>query len=92
MTELIQLTDVEIAEVAGGLDVDQSISISATQTNSSSISQSATATNSGGVAAGASGSGSTAVAIGAAASNTAVVSQTNLVAAANIFSVRRGRS
>jgi hypothetical protein len=45
MTDLIQLSDAEIAAVAGGA-IDQSISISATQTNSSYVSQSATATNS----------------------------------------------
>jgi hypothetical protein len=88
MTDLIQLTDAEIAAVAGG-NISQSIGISATQTNSSSISQSATATNSGGVAAGASGTNSTAIAIGAAASNTAEVSQTNAIIASN--SIRFGR-
>ena len=89
MTELIQLSDVEIAEVAGGA-VSQSISISASQSNTSTITQTATATNSGAVTAAAAGSGATAAAIGAAASNTAEVYQTNAIVAANIFSVRRG--
>jgi hypothetical protein len=87
MTHLIQLSDAEIAAVAGGA-IDQSISISATQTNSSSISQSATASNSGAVTATAS-YGGTAVAIGAAASNTALVSQTNAIFASNSVRLRR---
>jgi len=88
MTELIQLTEAEIDAVAGGNDIDQSISITATQSNSSSISQSATATNSGAVSASAPGAGSLAAAVGASASNTALVSQGNLLVASN--SVRFG--
>src|SRR5438270_4198628 len=87
MTELIQLTDVEIAEVAGG--VSQSISISASQSNSSSISQSASATNSGAVTATATGTGARAAAVGASATNTAIVRQSNAIVAANVFAVRR---
>jgi hypothetical protein len=88
MTDLIQLSEVEIAAVAGGA-IDQDISISATQTNSSSISQSATASNSGAVTAAASDPNSTAIAIGAAASNTAVVSQANIISARNSVRIRR---
>jgi hypothetical protein len=88
MTDLIQLTDVEIAAVAGGA-ISQSISISASQTNSSSVSQSASATNSGAVTASAWGYGALAAAAGAEANNTAVVSQANVIAASN--SVRFGR-
>jgi hypothetical protein len=84
MTELIQLSEAEITEVAGG----QSISITASQSNTSSISQSATASNTGPVAAGAAGTGATAVAVGAQATNFAAVSQTNAIVAANIS--RRG--
>jgi hypothetical protein len=83
MTELIQLTDVEIDAVAGGNGITQSISIRATQTNTSSVTQTATATNSGRVTASATGTGSVAVAAGAAASNVAVVSQANAIFAAN---------
>jgi hypothetical protein len=91
MTEqLIQLTDVEIAEVAGGA-VSQTISITASQSNSSTVTQTAIATNSGAVTATA-GAGGTAAAAGAEATNTAIVSQSNAIVAANIFSVRRGRS
>jgi hypothetical protein len=82
MSELIQLTDAEIAAVAGG--VYQSIDIDASQSNSSSVTQSATATNSGAVSATASGAYSVAAAAGAEANNTAVVSQSNVIAAANI--------
>jgi hypothetical protein len=81
MTELLQLTDAEITEVAGG--VRQSIDIYARQSNTSSVSQSASATNRGAVTATASGAGSVAAAVGASASNTAVVSQTNAIAAIN---------
>jgi hypothetical protein len=60
MTDLIQLSDAEIAAVAGGA-VDQAINISASQSNSSTLTQTATATNSGPVrrteAAGAAGPG-----------------------------------
>jgi len=87
MTYLIQLSDAEIAAVAGGA-IDQSISISASQTNSSDISQSASASNSGAVSATAS-YGGTAVAIGAAASNTALVYQTNAIRASNSTRIRR---
>jgi len=82
MTELIQLTEAEITEVAGG---QQSISISASQSNASSISQSATASNTGAVTATATGTGALAAAVGAQASNTALVYQTNAIVAANIF-------
>jgi hypothetical protein len=86
MTDLIQLSDAEIAAVAGGA-IDQSISVSATQTNSSSIDQSASASNSGAVTATAS-YGGTAVAIGAAASNFAQVSQANVISARNSVRIR----
>jgi len=88
MTDLIQLSEAEIAAVAGGA-IDQSISITATQSNSSSVSQSASATNSGAVSATASDPYSTAVAIGAAASNTAVVQQANIISARNSVRIRR---
>jgi hypothetical protein len=57
MTDLIQLTDAEIAGVSGGI-LNQSISIDASQSNSASVSQSATASNSGNVTASAAGYGS----------------------------------
>jgi hypothetical protein len=88
MTDMSLLTDAEIAAVAGGA-ISQSISISATQRNTSSVSQSATATNSGRVTATATGTATLAVAVGAEANNTAVVSQTNAIVASN--SVRFGR-
>jgi len=84
MNDLIVLTDVEIAAVAGGV-ITQSISISASQSNSSSVSQSATATNSGAVSASATGTNATAAAVGASSINFAAVSQANVVAAANIL-------
>ena len=89
MTDLIQLSDAEIAAVAGG-DVDQSISIHASQSNRSSVDQDAHSSNSGNVSAttGA-GAGGTATAVGSAASNTAWVSQSNAIIAANVFSIRR---
>jgi len=87
MTNLISLTELEIAAVAGGLW--QSISISASQSNTSSVTQAATATNTGAVTATASGDGSLAAAVGATAENVALVSQTNLIGASN--SVRFGR-
>jgi hypothetical protein len=87
MNDLIQLSDAEIAAVAGG-DIDQSIYISASQSNSSSVSQSASSTNSGNVSATA-GAYGTATAIGSAASNVAEVSQSNAIIAANVFSIRR---
>jgi hypothetical protein len=80
MSDLIALSDSELDMVSGG----QSISISATQSNSSSISQSATASNSGAVTARA-GYYGLAVAVGAEASNTAVVSQANVIRAANVI-------
>jgi hypothetical protein len=88
MSDLIQLTDVEIAAVSGGA-ISQSLSISASQTNSSSITQSASATNSGAVSASATGYRAVAAAAGAEANNFAAVSQTNAIAAAN--SIRFGR-
>jgi hypothetical protein len=88
MTDMSLLTDAEIAAVAGGA-ISQSISISATQRNSSTVTQSATATNSGAVTANATGAGATAAAVGASASNFAAVSQANIIAASN--SVRFGR-
>ena len=81
MTDLIQLTDVEIAAVSGG--VYQSIYVSASQSNSSSVSQSATAYNYGPVTATASGPYATAAAVGAEARNYAAVSQANVIRAAN---------
>ena len=81
MTDLIQLTDVEIAAVSGG--VSQSISIYATQSNSSSVSQSAYAYNSGKVTASAWGYGALAAAAGAEANNAAGVSQANIISASN---------
>jgi sulfite exporter TauE/SafE len=86
MTELIQLTEAEITEVAGG---QQSISISATQSNTSSVTQTAIATNTGAVSATA-GAGGTAAAVGASATNLAAVRQTNAVIAVNF--ARFGRS
>jgi hypothetical protein len=87
MADLIQLTNAEIDLVAGG--VYQNIYISASQSNSSSVSQSATATNSGAVSATANGNsvgGSlTVAAVGAEATNTALVSQANVIRAANVY-------
>jgi len=88
MTDLIQLSDTEIAAVAGGA-IDQSLSVSATQSNSSSISQSASATNYGAVTATASGYGALAAAAGAEANNVATVSQANIISATNAVSIRR---
>jgi hypothetical protein len=88
MTTLIQLSDAEVAAVAGG-QLSQTISISASQSNRSSVSQSATASNSGAVTANA-GANGLAAAVGAQATNTAVVTQTNAVIALNI--ARFGRS
>jgi 3-hydroxy-3-methylglutaryl CoA synthase len=82
LTTLIQLSDAEIAAVAGGA-IDQSISITASQSNSSDVSQSATASNSGRVTATA-GAGGTAAAVGASATNFAAVTQTNIVVALNL--------
>jgi hypothetical protein len=88
MTDLIQLSDAEIATVAGGA-IDQDISIYASQSNSSSVSQTATATNYGNVTATASGYGALAAAAGAEASNTALVSQRNSISASNSVRIRR---
>jgi hypothetical protein len=88
MTDMILLTDAEIAAVAGGA-ITQSISIAASQSNSSTVNQTATATNSGAVTATATGAGATAAAVGASASNYAEVSQANIIVASN--SVRFGR-
>jgi len=88
MTDLIQLSDAEIVAVAGGV-ISQSVSIYASQTNSSSVSQTATATNYGNVSATASGYGALAAAAGAEASNTALVSQANSISATNSVRIRR---
>jgi hypothetical protein len=80
MSDLIQLSDVEIAAVSGGT---QSISIYAYQSNSASVSQSATASNYGAVTATASGYGALAAAAGAEASNYSAVSQANVISARN---------
>jgi hypothetical protein len=88
MTDLILLTDAEIAAVSGGA-ISQSISVSATQTNSSSVSQTSSASNSGAVTATASGSGATAAAAGAESNNTALVFQSNAIVAANSVKIRR---
>jgi hypothetical protein len=84
MTDLIQLTDAEIAGVSGGI-LNQSISISADQSNSASVSQSATATNTGAVTASAASvtGSSLAAAAGAEADNTSLVSQRNSITASN---------
>jgi len=88
MTDLVLLTDAEIAAVSGGA-ISQSLSITATQSNSSGVTQSASATNSGAVSASASGSYATAAAAGAESNNTAIVRQGNAIAASN--SIRFGR-
>ena len=54
MTELIQLTDVQIAEVAGGVTrtgLTQTITFAASQRETSPLTQTATTTNSGTVTA-----------------------------------------
>jgi hypothetical protein len=81
MNDLIELTDAEVMSVSGG--AVQSIYIVAGQNNTSTLSQSATAINYGPVTATATGTGATAAAVGADASNTAFVSQTNVIRAAN---------
>jgi hypothetical protein len=87
MTDLLQLTDVEIAAVAGGA-ISQSASVSAHQSNSSSVSQTAAATNSGAVSAtNGAGNGNTAAAVGASSSNVALVTQVNVARASNIVTV-----
>ena len=79
MTDLIQLSDVEIAAVAGGV-----ATVNATQTNNSTVNQTASATNSGAVSASNGiGSFNTAAAAGAEASNTAIVTQVNVARASN---------
>ena len=87
MNELIQLTEAEIAAVGGGA-IDQSISIYASQSNSSSVKQSATAVNSGPVSATAIGYDATAAAAGAEANNTAIVVQANSIKALNTVRFR----
>jgi hypothetical protein len=82
MTDMILLTDAEIAAVAGGA-IGQGINITATQQNSSTVNQTASATNTGAVTATASGTNSVAAAVGASASNFADVSQANILAATN---------
>ena len=84
MSDLIQLSDVEIAAVAGGV-----ATVTATQSNSSSVTQTATATNSGAVSAtNGAGSFNTAAAAGAEASNFAEVSQVNVARATNHTRIR----
>jgi hypothetical protein len=70
MSELVQLTEVEIELVSGGY---------VSQSNSSSISQSASASNSYSPVTATASYHSTAVAVGAEADNTALVSQANVV-------------
>jgi hypothetical protein len=84
MTDLIQLTDAEIAGVSGG---SQSISIDASQSNSATVYQSASAANSGNVSATAASvtGDSLAAAVGAEASNTSLVYQKNSIKASNSF-------
>jgi hypothetical protein len=84
MTDLIQLTDAEIAGVSGGI-LNQSISIDASQSNSASVSQTATATNTGPVTASAASvtGDATAAAAGAEASNYSAVYQRNSISASN---------
>ena len=84
MSDLIQLSDVEIAAVAGGLAF-----VSADQSNSSTVTQTATATNSGAVSAtNGAGSNNTAAAAGAEADNTAIVTQVNVARASNHTRIR----
>jgi hypothetical protein len=90
MSDLIQLTDAEIAAVSGGA-ISQSISLTATQSNSSTVSQSSSASNSGAVTATASGTNGTAAAAGAESSNFALVGQANIVAALNSVRIRGRR-
>jgi hypothetical protein len=85
MTDPILLT---AAAVAGGAIV-QSISIFASQRNTSSVTQSATATNSGRVTATAIGAVATAATAGSEATNTALVLQVNVIAALNNFRFSR---
>jgi len=95
MTDLIQLTDAEIAGVSGGI-LNQSIYISATQSNTATVTQTSTATNTGAVTAsisapggsttvgnGGAGGGGTAAAAGAESSNYSVVVGKNSISASN---------
>jgi hypothetical protein len=83
MTYLIQLSDAEIAAVAGGAISQTGNANYNSQTNTSTVTQTATATNSGNVTATASGYGSLAAAAGAEASNYASVSQRNSISVSN---------
>ena len=88
MTDLIQLNDVEIAAVAGGLS-RRALPSPLPRATAASVSQSATATNSGAVSASNGiGSGNTAAAAGAEASNTAIVTQVNVARASNSLRIR----
>ena len=80
MTDLIQLDDVEIAAVAGGVQTN-----TITQTNTSTATQTAPATNSGAVTASITGggAGATVAAVGASATNTVLVYQSNRARASN---------
>jgi hypothetical protein len=96
MTDLIQLTDAEIAGVSGGI-LNQSISVDATQTNNATVNQTANSTNNGSVSASLSsnggaggltggaggGGGSTVAASGSSASNYSSVFQKNSISASN---------
>jgi hypothetical protein len=83
MTSPVVLTDAEAALVSGGA-IFQTITISASQRNTSSVSEIAVATNSGRVTATASGVRALAAAVGAEASNTAAVIQASVVETLNI--------
>ena len=95
MTDLIQLTDAEIAGVSGGI-LNQSIYISATQTNNATVNQTANSTTNGntsatlsadggsGVTGGAGGGGgATVAASGSSASNASLLAQRNSISASN---------
>ena len=97
MNDLIQLTDAEIAGVSGGI-LNQSISISATQTNGATVTQTANSTNNGSVSASLSsnggaggltcggaggGGGSTVAASGSSSSNSSSLVQKNSISASN---------
>ena len=98
MNDLIQLTDAEIAGVSGGI-LNQSISISATQSNGATVTQTANSTNNGSVSASLSsnggagglggdggaggGGGSTVAASGSSSSNYSSVFQKNSISASN---------
>jgi hypothetical protein len=97
MSDLIQLTDAEIATVAGGNYSDPiTASASATasynsQSNTSTVTQSATASNSYSPVTAVTGSYdpyATTVAVGALASNTALVSQSNSIRATAFNRIR----